>query len=388
MNRVTINLEALYHNVQTIDGWMNAHVSSWTLTTKALCGHADTIRALGMMGVRSMADSRLMNLEAVRSTVPGCETWYLRLPQLSSIEPVVSNADVSLNSEISVIRALNEESGRQGRIHRIIIMIELGDLREGILPGSLVSFYEQVFNLPHIEVMGIGANLGCLSGAVPSVDQMTQLALYRELLELKFGHEMRLISAGSSSVLPLLLSGKLPRTINHFRIGEAVFLGTDLVNGCVLEGLRDDVVFLESEIAEIKEKSLVPLGETTEMSPFISVVEEEAAPGRRGYRALVSVGQVDTDVSGLTPVNEEYRIAGASSDVTVLNVGENPSDLRVGGTVRFKLSYSALVRLMNDKYIDAQVVPDLPQFGDMFRNMDSVDIGRVLPDQPHTARQA
>ena len=77
-------------------------------------------------------------------------------------------------------------------------MIELGDLREGILPGSLINFYKHVFHLSNIEVKGIGANLGCMAGAVPTVDQFMQLVLYKELLELKFEHPLHWISAGSS----------------------------------------------------------------------------------------------------------------------------------------------------------------------------------------------
>lgn len=365
MNRVTINLEALHHNIQVVSGWMDSHVATWTLTTKALCGHPETIKALGLLGIRSMADSRLMNLSAIREQVPGCETWYLRLPHMSAIDKIVSLADVSLNSEKDVIKAIDEEARRQGKIHRIIIMIELGDLREGILPGSLVQFYQSVFELPNIEVMGIGANLGCLSGTVPNLDQMTQLALYRELLELKFGHSLRTISAGSSAVLPMLLAGTLPRSINHFRIGESVFLGTDLLSGGSLPGLRDDAVMLEAEVAEVKEKSLVALGETTDLSPFGNPAEDEQQqPGQRGYRALVTVGQVDTDVAGLTPANPDYRIAGASSDITVVNVGEERGDIRVGNSLKFKLNYSSLVRLMNDKYIDVVLEPGLDEFAE------------------------
>ena len=368
MNQVTIDLHALLHNLRTIDGWIKQHGASWTVVSKVLCGHLDTIEALRILGVRSLGDSRLANLRAVNAVDADAEKWYLRLPHLSDIASVVSLADVSLNSEIEVIKALDQAAREQGRIHRVIIMIELGDLREGILPGSLTKFYEQVFELPNIDVLGIGANLGCLAGAVPSIDQLMQLVLYRELLELKFDHKMPVISAGSSVVLPGLLAGTVPRSINHFRVGESLFLGTDLINGGTLDGLRDDVVLVEAEIAEIKEKSLVALGETTQMSPFVSVVNDDLTPGQRGYRALVTIGQLDTEVSGLTPVNPEYQIAGASSDITVLNIGDDRNGLEVGGTVKFRASYSALLRLMNDKYFEKVTAPGLFQFAEQMGN--------------------
>ncbi len=356
MNRLVINMDALQHNLSVINSWMSRHGASWTVVTKVLCGHTDSLRALQQLGIRSMGDSRLENLHAIERITSDFEAWYLRVPTLSSTQDVVTVCDVSLNSELEVIRKLGEHAQQQNKTHRIVIMIELGDLREGILPGSLVRFYEQVFELPSIEVLGIGANLGCFSGSVPNIDQFTQLALYRELLELKFKRKLPMISGGSTAVLPLLLEGSLPRAINHFRIGEALFLGSDLINGGTLKDLRSNVVLLKAEIAEIKEKGLVPLGETTPTAAtFETQTDDSLSPGQRGYRAIVSIGQLDTDIAGLTPINPKHKIAGASSDVTVINLDDNPEDLKVGDTVEFRTAYSSLLRLMSSKYIDKEV---------------------------------
>lgn len=376
MNQLRIDLEGLRHNIMVIKGWMNDHCANWTVVTKVLCGHTDTLRALQMLGVRSMGDSRLDNLKAIEKITPDLETWYLRVADMSSVHDVVELADVSLNSEIEVIKALNKEAQKINKIHSVVIMIELGDLREGILPGSLIKFYRDIFELPHIKVIGIGANLGCLSGAVPTIDQFTQLSLYRELLELKFNRKLPILSAGSSAVLPLLLEGSLPKSINHFRIGEAIFLGTDLINEGTLPGLRDDAVILEAEIAEIKEKGLVPLVETSTISPFEKdQPENEYTPGQRGYRAIVSVGQLDTEVSGLTPLNPQYQIAGASSDVTVVNIGDDADNLKVGDTIKFKLNYSAFLRVMSGKYVEKIVTPSLNRF-------ENLSNGKLLDVEP------
>jgi len=265
-----------------------------------------------------------------------------------------------------------------------VIMIELGDLREGILPSGLIKFYQDIFDLPGIQLLGIGAQIGCLGGALPNVDQVAQLLLYRELLELKFGHELPLISAGSSIFLSTLLEEGLPRGMNHYRIGEALFLGTDLVQGGTLKGLRDDVILVEGEIAEIKEKSLVPMGEVGSSQPFElssgDAGEEsgQPVPGQRGYRALITIGQIDTDVAGLTPVNPGHQIAGASSDITVVNLGDDPGGLGIGDTIQFKPSYSAFVRLMNDPYIAKLVTPDLEEFEKMLPRKPRVSVPPTL----------
>ncbi|HDP34626.1 MAG TPA: alanine/ornithine racemase family PLP-dependent enzyme [Candidatus Hydrogenedentes bacterium] len=365
MNRVTVNLNALRHNFEVINRWMDEHGASWTAVTKVLCGYADVLSALAHIGVTSMGDSRLSNLRALKRIFPDYEGWYLRVPGPSVIEDVVRLSSVSLNSEIETIKSLEQAAAREGVKHHVIIMIELGDLREGILPGSLVKFYEAVFNLPHIEVLGIGANLGCLAGIAPNMDQLMQLVLYRELLELKFKHKLPLISAGSSATLPLLLDGRVPKGINHFRIGEALFLGTDLINGGVLPELRDDVMLLRAEIAELKEKGLAMPGDGASIAPFSPDQpggNEEPPPGQRGYRALIGVGQLDTDIAGLTPLNPAHKIAGASSDITVVNLGDDPGGLKVGDAIEFHMNYPALLRLMNCRYITKAVEPPLEVF--------------------------
>jgi predicted amino acid racemase len=363
MNRVTIDLHALQHNIRTVDGWLTDRDASWTLVTKVLCGHADTLDALQGLGVRSMADSRLANLKAITRVIENFESWYLRLPHLPAIPKIVDLADVSLNSEMRAIEALDAEARKRDKIHRVVVMVELGDLREGVLPGSLVEFYERAFQLDNIDVIGIGANLGCLSGVVPNVDQLSQLVLYRELLELKFGRSLQFISAGSSAVLPLMLEGRVPAGVNHYRIGEAVFLGTDLVNGGTLPGLRDDAITLEVEVVEVREKGLVPLGEVTSMTPFETFEDdEEIQPGQRGYRAIVTIGQLDTDVQGLTPLDDRYQLAGASSDLAVLNVGDDAEGLSIGDSIAFRPSYGSLVRLMLSPYVDKVVSPPIGEY--------------------------
>lgn len=391
MSKLTINLDALRHNIEQINVWMEAHNATWTLVTKVMCGHRDTMQALKILGVRSIGDSRLENLKAMEKSAADMETWYLRLPHKTAIGEVVEVCDASLNSEIEIIHRLNKAAQAQGRTHRIIIMIEIGDLREGILPGHLVDFYQQVFELENIEVLGIGANLGCLAGAVPNVDQMMQLILYRELLELKFKRRLPMISAGSTVVLPMMLRGEVPADINHFRIGEAVFLGTDLVNGGTLEGLRDDALTLEAEILEIKEKSLnQPAEAAVSIRPF--EFNEEEPPeelGQRGYRAVLGIGQLDTDIGGLRPLDSRHRISGASSDLTVLNIGEDAAGLEVGGTVKFRVGYSSLLRIMSTKYVEKVVTPRIGNFDSDNGDHQSTEVPPALenidtPGEPIT----
>jgi len=350
MNRLTIDLSALRHNYQTIRGWVESHGATLTVVTKALCGHEGVLRALEQFGVESMGDSRIENLRSIRAAAPSAEAWYLRPPHESALETLLPLCDVSLNSELKTIRELQAKCEHIGQEHDIVLMIELGDLREGVLPGALLEIAAAIDRMRNINLLGVGANLGCLNGVIPMVEELAQLCLYRELLELKFGIEIPYVSAGTSAALGLLRDGELPDAVNHFRIGEAIVLGTDPVTGDPISGLRNDVVSVEAEIVELKEKRLLsPIDSGN--TPFdTKQIDEDIDPGQRGYRAIVTIGHVDTDVNGLLPLDAECQIAGASSDVTVLNVGEKKNGLSVGDTIAFRPSYSAFVRLMSNPY--------------------------------------
>jgi predicted amino acid racemase len=372
-------MDALRHNCSQIDRIVTERGGSWTLVTKVLCGHKDILEAICAMGVHSVGDTRLDNLISFSSINLPTERWYLRVPSISMAESVASLADVSLNSEKTTIRQLDAFAGRSGKRHKIIVMIELGDLREGVLPGGLIDFYNSIFSLPNIDVLGIGANLGCLSGTLPSVDQIMQLVLYRELLELKFNHKLPFISAGTSVILPLLKNHRIPHSVNHWRVGESVFLGSDLVNGGTLDGFRDDAFILEVEIAEIKQKSMIPLGEVGNVAPFEPMDNNEVdlSPGQRGKRALISAGELDTDVRGLIPIAPNCRIVGASSDITVIHIDDETETYKVGDTLSFKMSYSALLRLMNGRYIPKVVRYDTDKTAGSMQNKVQTSIPRV-----------
>ncbi len=357
MNRLTVNLEALRHNYTVVADQVRAHGASLTMVTKALCGHEQLVQALEAFGVSSMGDSRIENLRAIRNSAPSVESWYLRPPHASALHKLLPLCDVSLNSELETIREIDAECGRSGMTHRIVLMVELGDLREGVLPGRLLSTAARILRMPNIQLAGLGANLGCMTGAIPMSEELSQLAMYHELLELKYDVSIPYVSAGTSASLSLLQDGTLPKAINHFRVGEAILLGTDPVSGEALPGLRTDTVSFEAEVVEVKEKRLVPLGETGN-TPFDSVEgdEEEAEIGQRGYRAIVTVGHVDTDIQGLIPLSPEHAIAGASSDVAVVNLGPDDGGVCVGETLAFRPAYSAFVRLMNNPYTAKVVV--------------------------------
>ena len=241
MAYITLNRKSLAINYSYLQQLFKKNSIEWAPVLKMLCGNKTYLEYVLSLGEEQVCDARLSNLKKIKAINPNKETVYIKPPAKRSIKNVVKYADVSFNTEFTTIKWLSEEAVKQEKIHRIIIMIELGDLREGILGEHLMAFYKKIFELPNIKISGIGANLNCLSGVMPSKDKLIQLSLYEQLIEAKFGKKIDFVSGGSSVMIPLLLSKQIPKGINHFRIGETLFFGVDLFTNNTIPKMKNDV---------------------------------------------------------------------------------------------------------------------------------------------------
>jgi len=234
MSKLVVKTKSIVSNITKLNRYLESHNTQWTLITKVLSGNKTALKKilshLEIKNLHSIGDSRLSNLKKIKDILPNIVTMYIKPPAIQNVKSVVEYADISLNSSIETIEALNEEAKRSNKKHRIIIMIELGELREGVMREEIIDFYKKVFKLSNIKVEGIGTNLGCMYGIEPTYDKLVQLCLYKQLLEAKFNKDIALISGGSSITLPLIGKHKIPESVNHFRIGEAAFLGKSPFN--------------------------------------------------------------------------------------------------------------------------------------------------------------
>ena len=357
MAYVTLSKSSLEHNYSYLQNLFGEHDMDWAPVLKMLCGNKTFLDYILNLGEEQVCDARLGNLQIIKELHPEKETIYIKPPSKNSIKDIIQYADVSFNTEYITIKWLSEEAKRQNKIHRIIIMIELGDLREGIMGDHLIDFYQKVFELPNIEVAGIGANLNCLNGVMPSKDKLIQLSLYEQLIEAKFGKKIKGVSGGSSVMVPLLLKGQIPKGVNHFRIGETLFFGSDLFENSTIEGMKDDVFLLNSEIIEITEKPVVPYGRI-ENNPSGEKTEiNEDDYGSTQKRAILDIGLLDiSKVDFLFPTDKTLKFIGASSDMSVLDVSQSKKDYKIGDTISFKMTYMGALRVMNSKYIQKKLI--------------------------------
>lgn len=355
MSYITLNTDKLVHNYNFLNNLFKEHHIEWAVVAKLLCGNEKFLKCLLEISNKEVCDSRLTNLRHIKKISPLTNTVYIKPPAKRLVKSIVTYADVSFNSEIDTIKALSDEAVKQKKIHRVVIMVEMGELREGIMAKNLSIFYGEVLKLPNIEVVGIGTNLNCLNGILPDEKKLVKLNRFKEIIEESHDTKIPYISAGSSVTIPLIFKDMIPKGINHFRIGETLFFGTDVFNDSIIEGMHQDVFKLTAEIIEIVEKPMIPSGEAGTNLTGETPEYSEENKGKTSVRAILDVGILDIDPKNISPMNPEIKIIGASSDMMILDLSENTQNFKVGDTIDFKMNYMAVLRAMNSDYVDKVV---------------------------------
>lgn len=356
MAYVELYSKRLEHNFNFLSKLFEAHNKEWGVVSKLLCGNREYIKELINLGAREIHDSRISNLKVVKSINEDVQTVYIKPPAKKAIHSLVKYADVSFNTELETIKLISAEAKKQNKKHKIIIMIEMGDLREGVMGDELVDFYAKIFKLQNIEVIGLGTNLNCLNGVMPSHDKLIQLSLYKQIIEAKFERKIRWVTGGSSVTIPLLIKQLVPKGNNHFRIGETLFFGNNLINGHMIKGMKKDVFKLFAQIIELHEKPKVPIGEMGTNVAGESPEFDEQERGKTSFRAILDLGLLDIDAKNILPENKDIEFVGASSDMIVVDLGSNRKKYKVGDFIKFELNYMGALSILNSNYIDKKVV--------------------------------
>lgn len=364
MAELVVKTENIIKNIQKLDTYLKKRNIQWSLVSKVLSGDEAFLKRILVDDVverlHSVGDSRMSSLKNIKRVNPHIKTIYIKPPARQLAKSIVECADISVNTSAETIEALNREAKRQKKIHKVMIFIELGELREGVVRENIVEFYKRVFNLSHIEIIGIGSNLGCMYGIEPTYDKLVQLSLFKQLLEEMFEKKVDLISGGSSITLPLIKKQLVPPAINHFRIGEAAFFGTSPLDDKRFGNLSTDTFTLAANILEMEEKWNVPDGVVGDGNIGHTATPEEGDETEKSYRAILDFGMLDVDVNDLKVKDQNLNFIGTTSDMTVYDVGSNLNSklkqkYQVGNKIFFKPNYMAVARCMNSKFVDLKI---------------------------------
>lgn len=344
--RLIIDTKKYRHNVITLKTLLNQFELSIMAVTKVFCADSRLIQVLNDSRVDYIADSRIDNLKIIDTTKPKV---LLRLVSLSEVEDVVKYANISLNSELKVIEALNEKARDYNTVHKIILMIDIGDLREGVYyKENVLEICAVIETLSHIDLIGLGTNLTCYGGIIPTEETLNKFVAIVDSVEKHLNKKLQLITGGNSSHLHLLYEGKKIAKINNLRLGESLILGRETAYGEPLTSLHQDVIVLEAEVIELKYKPSIPEGAIGMNAfgnrPLFNDVG-------RMLRAIVAIGRQDVNYLELIPEDDSIQLVGSSSDHIILDLTNTKTEYQVGDIIRFKLTYGSVLSLMTSRYV-------------------------------------
>jgi predicted amino acid racemase len=340
--RIVIHLDRIARNARETLELCHGRGISVAAITKGVCGDLRIAATLIEAGVNALGDSRLENLKKYH--ILPCEKWLIRIPMLSECREVVQFADVSLVSEALTLQYLDLEAHRQGRKLGILLMVEMGDRREGCLgEDELAALIARVDQSPGLYLKGIGTNLGCYGFIRTTKQKMDELS---RLVESVSPGRRLLVSGGNSSALGWMKETGETGRVNHLRLGESILFGRERRDFTQLPGTVEDAFELQAEIVELKKKPSLPEGEigrdSFDNSPHFENLGEH-------WRAICAVGKQDIEPDLLCPVDGRVSILGASFDHMLLQVPQDAYHL--GDILSFRMRYPAVVRAMTSEYI-------------------------------------
>ena len=354
MPTLRIDLTKLRSNAQKLIDISAADGIRLAFVTKVFCADKEMVAAIEDLNFDYLADSRLDNIERYPET--DRKKLLLRLPSPSEAARVVRLCDTSLNSERATLELLAKEAASAGRVHGVVLMIDLGDLREGIFykdTQKIEETVEYILSQPSLSLLGLGTNLTCYGSVIPTAETLQKLIDLADRLRKQYSIELPFISGGNSSSIYLLTRNSMPQEITNLRIGEALLRGEETAYQQHFANLDADVVTLEAELIEVQRKPSVPEGEIGLNAFGERFVPEDIGEHRRG---IVALGRQDTDHTGLVPLDEGVAILGASSDHLILDLEKASPSLKVGDTLRFSMSYSALLSGFTSSFVCREYV--------------------------------
>jgi len=353
--RLEIFPSRIAENANSILQLCHQHQIQVACVGKVVCAHEAVIHTLEACGADMIADSRLENLARIKNAGIRLPRMLLRIPTPSRVAEVIDLADISLVSDLATIKAISAEAASRKVRHQVILMVDLGDLREGIWPDRLLEVLSQTLHLPALTVIGLGVNLACYGGVVPDTEKMEQLVHLREEARQAFGVDLPVLCGGNSANLPLLLSEGMPPEINLLRIGESILLGRNVLDRSPFPGTRQDTFQLVAEIIEMERKPSLPIGKRGQ-DAFGG--EPQFIDRGMRWRAICNIGRQDTVIDNLTPLDPGILVLGGSSDHLILDIENASKSLKTGDEISFFPGYGALLAASTSPYVEKVVVQE------------------------------
>jgi predicted amino acid racemase len=340
-----VDLARVEANTRAVCALCNSAGIALTGVVKGAGGLPEVAKAMARGGCSQLASSRLGQLARLREHGIDLPLMLLRVPGPSELDRTVRLADLSLQSDSFVLRLLANEADSAGKRHGVVLMQDLGDLREGWFDQSalIAAALEVERSLPSLQLLGVGTNLGCYGSIRATPENLGQLVDTARRMEARIGRQLPVVSGGATSSLPLLVKGTMPEGINNLRVGEGILTALDLpsFHGTAVPGAESGAFMLRLEVLEVYDKPSYPVGELSVDAFGETPVYEDI--GIRTH-ALLGGGKRDFGKhDALVPLEPGIKPIGSSSDHLICDVGDCGRALKPGDLVEFKLYYAGML---------------------------------------------
>ncbi|WP_412031350.1 alanine/ornithine racemase family PLP-dependent enzyme [Metamycoplasma buccale] len=345
--RIIINETKFKNNVKVAIDICKKNNIEVLAVTKGFVGNRRMAELYYEAGIKYFGDSRLENFEVYKD-IPG-HKQMLRLPQIEEIPKLVELCDSSLNGDLTIIKKISEYSLKNNKIHQVILMVDMGDRREGVLPEDALKTAGEIIKLKGVKLIGIGCNFGCYGARVPSKEAMNKFIDIKRNIEKTYGIKLFHISGGNSLSLHMVWENTMPEEVNFLRMGFAMIFGTEDMYRKTIPGMYRDTFRCEAEIVEIDKKSSLPEGACGIDAFGHKPVFEDLGIIKR---LICAIGKLDTMFDAMYPYDKDLKILGGSSDHLIINAQDSKINYQVGDVISFDLDWGSLLYLFNSKFVE------------------------------------
>lgn len=346
--RLEVNLDVLEENASILLKKCRLWGISPVVVTKGFLADPVLAQAFRDFGFSSFADSNLANLVKLRDLLGSqVQLFLIRLPMLEELDTLSMYGILPFVSHAEVLERLNGIARRLGKVQPVVLAVEGGDGREGMLFEEIPEVTKLLRRLSHLSVYGIATTLACLSGVLPDYETLKRLVEVKRFLQRALEKNI-VLSVGGTTFLALWEKGCSPEGVDEIRFGEALLFGSDISRKRDIPWLKQGAFVILAEVVEVRKKE--PLKEGASGYDAFGERPCRNFSGPR-KRILVAIGKQDIDENQLYFDDAHVTIVGATSNYLILDIEESTKSYRVGDVVSFRAGYGAVLRAFLSPYV-------------------------------------
>lgn len=354
MPQLCIRKQALAHNLALVRQCAAAWGATWLPVVKMVASYPPVMRFLRENGICRVGIADI-DEHLCFGENPVCEQAYINIAPALRAAEVVTRFERSAVSGLDGLQALEDAAARLGKVHSVLVMLDLGDGREGIPCGrEFDRFLEAVRakRFVHIRFAGLGATLGCLMGLCPDFESMEQIFAAMRKIRGLISVPDPTVSLGGTIFWNWFAEHHgavrekmrdMPGWNIELRMGDPLFVGFDMYRNEPLLGgaFRQDVFELQAQVLEVQTKypkkngTYVSNGHGEQVNAIAFKAREQA---------LVDCGSLHTDTADIMPYLAGARLINYSGNYTILDVTECGAPPRPGDMIGFRPGYWAVAR--------------------------------------------